>query len=243
VARREAFPDEETIGPLSAFVARFAYRELWIAEKIDRIRIARSWTEREERGETVEIDLDFLVDRLRRLSIEMQADAADQRQTLERALKLQSGRERALLRELELIALDLAPGLDLEELPKTVAGYLEASDLAGRVWRQYLLRVSQLALTRILLYRSWEDVEFVDSYLYDGGFGQWYDRQRDEALVDVLYALVPVPLGKLDADVLGGLYESYVDEIDRDRLGQFYTPRAVVRFMLDRAPFDRPESV
>jgi hypothetical protein len=37
----------------------------------------------------------------------------------------------------------------------------------------------------------------------------------------VLYNLVPVALGKLDADVLGGLYESYVEDIDRDRLGQF----------------------
>ena len=53
----------------------------------------------------------------------------------------------------------------------------------------------------------------------------WY-RPRDEALVDVLYALTPFPLGKLDADVLGGLYESYVEEIDRDRLGQFFTPRS-----------------
>ncbi len=73
----------------------------------------------------------------------MQADAADQRQTLERALRLQPGLERALLRELELLALDLAPGLNLEELPSTVEEYLEAGDLAGRVWRQYLLRVSQ----------------------------------------------------------------------------------------------------
>ena len=59
----------------------------------------------------------------------------------------------------------------------------------------------------------------------------------------MLYTLVPIPLGKLDADVLGGLYESYVDEIDRDRLGQFYTPRSVVRFMLDRAGFSGPEGV
>ena len=70
----------------------------------------------------------------------------------------------------------------------------------------------------------------------------WY-HPTDEGLVDVLYALMPFPLGRLDADVLGGLYESYVDEIDRDRLGQFYTPRAVVRFMLGRAGFTSPEGV
>ena len=145
------------------------------------------------------------------------------------------------------------------------------------MWRQYLLRVAYLVLTRILLYRAWEDVEFVDSYLYDGGFDHEYERlsqdvqrvlseaflhgsghypwlyghennyswyrPRPPALVDVLYSLAPVPLGKLDADVLGGLYESYVDEIDRDRLGQFFTPRAVVRFMLDRAGFKGADGV
>ncbi len=277
IAAGQALADEDTMASLVEFSERFSHRALGIAEKIDLIRGARSWSEREGRGDSVEIDLDFLVDRLRDLSRELQADAAVQRESLARTLKMQPGRERSLLRELELIALDLAPGYDLSDLPDTVSGYAEGDELPGRVWRQYLLRVSQLALTRIMLYRSWEDVEFVDSYLYDGGFQRWYDaleqnlqrvlreafshgreryqwlygsdnnydwyRPRDEALVDVLYALVPVPLGKLDADVLGGLYESYVDDIDRDRLGQFYTPRSVVRFMLDRAGYDGPEAI
>jgi type I restriction-modification system DNA methylase subunit len=277
VARGEALPDAAAIAGLTEFAERFAYRELGVSEKVDRIRRARSWLEREQRGEVIQIDLDFLVDRLRDLSRLLQADAAGRFDVLDQALALNPARERALLRELELIALDIAPGTDLSALPDRVTGYRDDRDLAGRVWRQYLLRVSQLALTRILLYRSWEDVEFVESYLYDGGFDQWYARLHedlqhvlresfahgreryhwlygpennydwyrpgDEALVEVLYALVPVPLGKLDADVLGGLYESYVDDIDRDRLGQFYTPRSVVGFMLDRAGFSGAEGV
>lgn len=277
LAREEALRDDAAVAGLIEFGERFAYRELGLGEKVDRIRSARSWLEREQRGEVVQIDLDFLVERLRDLSRLLQEDAAGRFEVLERTLAMNPGRERALLGELELIVLDLAPGTDLAELPDRVYGYRQDRDLAGRAWRQYLLRVSQLALTRILLYRSWENVEFVESYLYDGGFEHWYarldeDLQRilreafahgreryhwlygpdnnydwyrpgDEALVEVLYALVPVPLGKLDADVLGGLYESYVDDIDRDRLGQFYTPRAVVRFMLDRAGFAGPDGV
>ena len=277
VARGEALPDSAAIAGLNEFAERFTHRELGVSDKVDRVRRARSWLEREQRGEVVQIDLDFLVDRLRDLSRLLQEDAAGRFDVLDQALALNPARERTLLRELELIALDLAPGTDLGALPNRVTSYRHDRDLAGRVWRQYLLRVSQLALTRILLYRSWEDVEFVESYLYDGGFDQWYarldeDLQRvlreafahgreryhwlygsdnnydwyrpgDEALVEVLYALVPVPLGKLDADVLGGLYESYVDEIDRDRLGQFYTPRSVVGFMLDRAGFSGPDGV
>ena len=274
MARGEALPDQTELTRLRRVVAMFAHRSLDLQAKMQLIRKAPSWARRDEE---VQIDLEFLVDRLKDLSRVLAEDAAAQYGVLSAELALNPGRERALLRELELIALDISPGLDLAGLPDSVERYRTKDGVAGRAWRQYLLRVSQLALTRILLYRSWEDVDFAPSCLYDGGFGQVYERvgqsleellsqafangveryqwlyggdnnynwyrPRDEALVDVLYALVPVPLGKLDADVLGGLYVSYVDEIDRDRLGQFYTPRAVVRFMLDRAGFDGPDGV
>ena len=53
---------------------------------------------------------------------------------------------------------------------------------------------------------------------------EWY-VPNTAVLVEVLYRLGAVPLGRLDQDALGELYVSYVDEIDRDRLGQFFTPR------------------
>ncbi|MGI8845941.1 MAG: HsdM family class I SAM-dependent methyltransferase, partial [Thermoleophilaceae bacterium] len=276
-AHGQAMSDASAEAALEAFVELFSYRTMGLGEKIQEIRQARSWSQREGPGKAIEIDLDFLVDRLHDLSRALQADAASQFDSLRRQLAISEGREPAMLGELQLLALDLAPGTDLGDLPATVEGYRDDDGLAGRAWRQYLLRVSQLALTRVLLYRSWEDVEFVESYLCDGGFDHWYERldhnlqevlrrafadgrerygwlygsdnnydwyrPRDEALVDVLYALVPVPLGKLDADVLGGLYELYVDDIDRDRLGQFFTPRSVVRFMLDRAGYHGADGV
>ena len=276
-AHGQAMRDQSAEAALDAFVELFSYRAMGLQEKIQEVRQARAWSQREGSGEGIEIDLEFLVDRLHDLSRALQEDAASQFDTLRRQLAITEGRERALLGELQLLVLDLAPGTELGDLPGTVEGYRNDDGLAGRAWRQYLLRVSQLALTRVLLYRSWEDVEFVESYLYDGGFDHWYERldrnlqevlrrafadgrerygwlygpdnnydwyrPRDEALVDVLYALVPVPLGKLDADVLGGLYELYVDDIDRDRLGQFFTPRSVVRFMLDRAGYRGADGV
>jgi len=274
-AHGQAIRDEPAEAALEKFVGLFSYRSMALEDKVEEVRQADSWSQRESQG--VEIDIEFLVDRLHDLSRLLQGDAADQFDALRRQLTISQGSEQALLGELELLALDLAPGTDLSDLPDTVAQYRDDDGLAGRAWRQYLLRVSQLALTRILLYRSWEDVEFVESYLYDGGFDHWYERldrnlqevlrrafadgrarygwlygsdnnydwyrPRDEALVEILYALVPVPLGKLDADVLGGLYELYVDDIDRDRLGQFFTPRSVVRFMLDRAGFQGADGV
>lgn len=271
VARGEALPGPETAA-LAAFLRVFAYRESTTAQKIAHLRSQRSWNLRMQAGEHVQVDVDFLTERLRSLSRMLTDDAAGQTDRLAEHLDFNPARGDRLVQELRLLALDIAPGTPEDQLPGTSEGWWTSEDdLTRRVWRQYLLRVAYLSLTRILLYRAWEDVGFVDDHLYDGGFDaayarldsnvqrvlreafahgaeryrwlfgpdnnyDWY-RPRDDALVEVLYTLGQFPLGTLDADVLGGLYQSYVDAIDRDRLGQFFTPRSVVRFMLDRAGF------
>ncbi len=276
VARGEALATEE-VDRFVRFCGLFAHRAMGVREKIRLVAEAEPWRERAGAGENLEIDLEFLVSQLRWLSRVLADDAAAQQAQLLHDLDLDAHRERSLRLELETLAREIEPGVDLADLPANVGDYPTRDGVPRRAWAQYLMRVSQLTLTRILLYRSWEDAGFVEDRLYDGGFehayarlGQslrrvldeafhlgreryrWlfgddnnYDwfRPRDEALAEVLYALVPFPLGRLGADVLGGLYESYVDDIDRDRLGQFYTPRAVVRFMLDRVGFDGPEGV
>lgn len=276
VAHGEAL-DIDEVDRFLRFCGLFGYRAMGLHEKIERVAAAQPWRERAGMGEALEIDLEFLVRQLRVLSGLLADDAAAQHERLVEDLKLNPDHERRLRLELETLAREIEPRVDVERLPGTVAGYRAGDGIARRAFSQYLMRVSQLALTRILLYRSWEDAGFVEECLYDGGFEDVYERlhrnlqsvldeafqrgrgryrwlfgednnydwfrPRDEALADVLYALIPFPLARLGADVLGGLYESYVDEIDRDRLGQFYTPRAVVRFMLDRAGFNGPEGV
>jgi len=271
-----ALPAAE-IARFERFVDVFRHRELDTGARIKRIRNAKPWTELEATGDDLRPDVEFLVDRLRALSVRLADDAAGQNAALERHLTLNPAARDRLHAELRTIAAELVPETRDDELPDTPEGFRDGEGLARRAWAQYLMRVSQLALIRIMLYRSWEDAGFIDQRLYDGGFGDLYDRmghsvrevladafaagaQRyrwlfeegaydwyrpgEEPLVDVLYNLTPVPLGRLDADVLGGLYEAYVvDEVDRDRLGQFYTPRSVVRFMLDRAGFDGPAQV
>jgi hypothetical protein len=267
-ARGERLPVGEDFDAFRRFVQRFSRRTLSTTDKIDQIRNAESWTERLAEAE---VDVEFLVDQLRRLAAELVADAAGRRDELEAYVGLDDARSERLLDELRQIALDIEPGVDLASLPATIAVWATGGAVSERVWRQYLLRVAYLALTRIMLYRAWEDVGFVDDVLYDGGFDEVYekldedvravlrrafllgsDRYRtlfqsestyewyrpgEDVLVEVLYRLGAIPLGKLDQDALGALYVSYVDEIDRDRLGQFFTPRDVVRFMLDRAGF------
>jgi hypothetical protein len=276
VARGEAI-DIDELDRFVRFCGLFGYRAMGLQEKIALVAEAEPWRERASVGEALQIDLEFLVGQLRALSRLLAEDAAAQHERLLADLELNPDHERRLRLELETLAREIEPSVDIKGLPTTVAGYRKADGIARRAFSQYLMRVSQLALTRILLYRSWEDAGFVEDCLYDGGFEHVYERldhnlqrvldeafqrgraryrwlfgednnydwfrPRDEALAEVLYALVPFPLARLGADVLGGLYESYVDEIDRDRLGQFYTPRAVVRFMLDRAGFVGPEGI
>lgn len=269
-AKGEAMAPIEA-GRLEAFAGLFSHRAMGMAEKVELVAAAEPWQLKLGRGERVDIDLEFLVTRLRLLSRTLAEDAAAQHQLLLDDFDFNPQHERRLRLELEVLAREIEPRAEPADFPASAKDYPSAGGLAGRAWRQYLMRVSQLTLIRILLYRSWEDAGFVDDRLYDGGFGlayerleknlrrvlneaylrgrerypwlfgsdnnyDWY-RPRDEALAEVLYALVPVPLGRLGADVLGGLYESYVDDIDRDRLGQFYTPRSVVSFMLDRVGY------
>jgi hypothetical protein len=270
LARGEAIAGPE-YATFLRFCDRFAFQPMNLAAKIEYVRRQDPWSARLAAEPQLRVDVEFLVEQLRKISRQLADDADGSFDQLRVALQLGSTSVEQLQDELRLLALEIAPGTDLATLPADPLAWRAADGLALRVWRQYLLRVAYLALTRILLYRSWEDVDFVESYLYDGGFDTAYERlesnvlevlarafaqgaQRyrwlfagdnnydwyrpgEAALVDVLYLLAPVPLGKLDADVLGGLYVSYVDEIDRDRLGQFFTPRPVVRFMLDRAGF------
>jgi len=276
VAHGEALALDE-VDRFRRFCGLFAHRAMGPQEKIQLVAEAEPWRERAGTGEELQIDLEFLVGQLRTHSQELAEDAAAQHERLLADLELNPDHERRLRLELETLAREIEPRVDVAGLPDSALGYRAATGIARRAWSQYVMRVSQLTLTCILLYRSWEDAGFVEDCLYDGGFEQVYERldrnlrrvldeafqrgraryrwlfgednnydwyrPRDEALANVLYALVPFPLARLGADVLGGLYESYVDEIDRDRLGQFYTPRAVVRFMLDRAGFAGPEGI
>lgn len=275
-ARGEALPGPE-VDAFLRFCDAFAYHELDTAGKIAHIRAQPSWAKRLAAGEDVTVDVEFLVEQLRLLAGALALDADDTVAELELYLAAGAGRDERLLHELKQIALDLEPGVDVRALPSAPTDWGTAGGLAERVWRQYLLRVAYLSLTRTLLYRAWEDVQFVDEALYDGGFDDVYtqmgesvrdvlrramtfgaERYRtlflasnnyewyvpsEPVVVDVLYRLGAVPLGRLDQDALGTLYVSYVDEIDRDRLGQFFTPRDVVRFMLDRAGFAGPDGL
>lgn len=65
----------------------------------------------------------------------------------------------------------------------------------------------------------------------------WWKPERS-VLIDALYALAHTYLGKIEADVFGAVYERMLARIDRKLLGVYYTPRDIVRLILDLANVD-----
>ncbi|MFB6089338.1 MAG: Eco57I restriction-modification methylase domain-containing protein [Candidatus Aenigmatarchaeota archaeon] len=64
----------------------------------------------------------------------------------------------------------------------------------------------------------------------------WY-IPTEKVLVDVLYELAKHNLSVINRDVLGTVYEEYLDLQDKKNKGQYYTPHQIVSFILDRVGY------
>lgn len=64
----------------------------------------------------------------------------------------------------------------------------------------------------------------------------WY-IPTERVLVDVLYELAKYNLSVLNRDILGTIYEEYLDIQDKKNKGQYYTPHQIVELIWDRLGF------
>jgi len=64
----------------------------------------------------------------------------------------------------------------------------------------------------------------------------WYEPS-DNALIESLYELSNFNLAGLNQDILGSIYEKYIDKIDKKNKGQYYTPREIVNLIWDRVGY------
>ena len=81
------------------------------------------------------------------------------------------------------------------------------------------------------------------SWLYGVENNYTWHTPSEGTLVDVLYDFSRFDFRHLDADVLGAVYEAYLDKTDRKNKGQYYTPRPMVQFIWDRVGFNTPARV
>ncbi len=80
------------------------------------------------------------------------------------------------------------------------------------------------------------------SWLYNSNNNYSWYNPSENTVIDVLYEFSQYNLGKLDTDVLGAIYEEYVDRVDRKNKGQYYTPREIIKLIWDRVGFTSDEA-
>ena len=66
----------------------------------------------------------------------------------------------------------------------------------------------------------------------------WFTPSPD-SLVDAIYELANTYFGAIEDDILGTVYERLLERVDRQLLGQYYTPRDVIRLIWDLLSVDR----
>lgn len=95
---------------------------------------------------------------------------------------------------------------------------------------------------RRLLSLAYEDAGYIYGHFFSQTVFDWYDWP-EESVVRLFYVLNPYSFAGVSADLIGRIYEQYVDELERKRKGQFYTPAPVVRAVLDAAAYEGPQIV
>ena len=88
-----------------------------------------------------------------------------------------------------------------------------------------------------LLALSYESAQRVYAHFYqEKTVLDWYRPERT-AVVRVLHRLASFDLRDIDRDIIGTVYNQYVEERHKHESGMYFTPPPVVEFMLDRVGY------
>jgi type I restriction-modification system DNA methylase subunit len=82
-----------------------------------------------------------------------------------------------------------------------------------------------------LLRSAYETMNRVYPHLFHLDVFDWYIPDS-ETILRILFTLNRYNFGKVDRDLLGKLYEQYLEPGERKRLGEFYTPEEVIDYIL-----------
>lgn len=246
------------------FVKRFQFQKIDKNKKIKLISEKKQWTGKEI------LEPEQLISKIRSIVSWLHDDVRQQENNIPQLVG-SNERKQKIIQEIDSILEEIGKkekditNLQLNNIIKDKSDSLvQAKDI-------YYCRTAYFAMTKILLVRAWEDIEFIDESLYNGGFKKWYQNfnkeirkvlryafnlagdkyswlyvsennytwyePSEDVLIDVLYEFSQFNFSKLNTDVLGTVYEEYVERTDRKNKGQYYTPREIVSFIWDRVSF------
>ena len=83
-----------------------------------------------------------------------------------------------------------------------------------------------------LLYIAFDTMREVYEHFFKEDIFDWYNPDS-ELLLRVLFIFNRYNFAHVNREILGNLYQRYIDREERKRLGQFYTPEEVVDYILD----------
>lgn len=83
-----------------------------------------------------------------------------------------------------------------------------------------------------LLDIAYETMRGVYEHFFKHDIFDWYIPDS-ELLLQLLFVFNKYNFTNVNRDILGNLYQKYIDREERKRLGQFYTPDEVVHYILD----------
>lgn len=95
---------------------------------------------------------------------------------------------------------------------------------------------------RWLLKSAYEDAKQVYARLFEESIFDWAhegDGELARILERIFYRLNAFNFHEITGDILGNLYETFLDRSRRKKLGEYYTRPQVVRFILDEAGFSK----
>lgn len=101
------------------------------------------------------------------------------------------------------------------------------------VWRSFTTYLEDKYQDLIAL--ACQDAQHIYEHFFEQGIFDWYakgDSNLNEVLETILYLLNAFDLSRVDRDTLGDLYQAYLPPKERKRLGEFYTPREVIDYIL-----------
>lgn len=93
---------------------------------------------------------------------------------------------------------------------------------------------------RFLLTSAYRDLEAICRRLFEPSifdFAHEGDGVLSGILLRIFYRLNAFDFTLITGDILGNLYERFLDPKRRKKIGEYYTPMAVAKYVLDRIGF------
>ena len=101
------------------------------------------------------------------------------------------------------------------------------------IWRKFVTYLKENYQDLIRL--AYQDAGHIYEHFFEEGIFDWYvkgNSELNETLETILFLLNSFDLSQVNRDTLGDLYQEYLAPKERKKLGEFYTPREVVDYIL-----------